>query len=622
MLNSIGLTLSGLIFTLFIAIIYFTKKKYKSLENSIYRFLLIITIILLALELVCVYTMSIRDSIPILNEFLCRIYILGDVVWFVVIIGYVKSLSTTKKYDSPLDFFQEKNMLILIVFATIIFLISCFLEIEFTSGSNEQFYVIGGGAVYSLYVIFVFVGVYLLFTLLKDISKNNAIKRVPVILFLIFYSVMAVVQYLHADINDLSYLFAFCVVSMYFTLESQDIKLVSELEIAKAEAEKADKAKTAFLSKMSHEIRTPMNTIMGFSEALLNTNNLEEDSMKKDILSINKAANTLLEIINNILDLSRIDSGKEKLDNVEYSIKDILLELNSFIYSRIDNANVKYIVEVDPNIPTKLLGDKIKIYRILSNILNNSAQHTKTGQIKLSIKSSVKANKVNLIFKISDTGLGIKREDFNKVFGVFSSDVAMIENTSGVGLGLVVVKELVKMLGGDIKFESEYGIGTSFYITLTQKIVDKTKLGNIEDFYDEEVKNRDLFYFDCSKYRILIVDDNKMNLKVATRLLSSYNIKIDEVSSGEECISKIKDGNKYDLIFLDHLMPNLDGIATVKILKKIGCKIPIVAMSANVVTDVSEKYLKEGFDDYIAKPINIKLLNKLMKKYFMRDKGE
>lgn len=622
MLNSIGLTLSGLIFTLFIAIIYFTKKKYKSLENSIYRFLLIITIILLALELVCVYTMSIRDSIPILNEFLCRIYILGDVVWFVVIIGYVKSLSTTKKYDSPLDFFQEKNMLILIVFATIIFLISCFLEIEFTSGSNEQFYVIGGGAVYSLYVIFVFVGVYLLFTLLKDISKNNAIKRVPVILFLIFYSVMAVVQYLHADINDLSYLFAFCVVSMYFTLESQDIKLVSELEIAKAEAEKADKAKTAFLSKMSHEIRTPMNTIMGFSEALLNTNNLEEDSMKKDILSINKAANTLLEIINNILDLSRIDSGKEKLDNVEYSIKDILLELNSFIYSRIDNANVKYIVEVDPNIPTKLLGDKIKIYRILSNILNNSAQHTKTGKIKLSIKSSVKANKVNLIFKISDTGLGIKREDFNKVFGVFSSDVAMVENTSGVGLGLVVVKELVKMLDGDIKFESEYGIGTSFYITLTQKIVDKTKLGNIEDFYDEEVKNRDLFYFDCSKYRILIVDDNKINLKVATRLLSSYDIKIDEASSGEECISKIKDGNKYDLIFLDHLMPNLDGIATVKILKKIGCKIPIVAMSANVVTDVSEKYLKEGFDDYIAKPINIKLLNKLMKKYFMRDKGE
>lgn len=619
MLNSIGLTLSGLIFTLFIAIIYFTKKKYKSLENSIYRFLLIITIILLVLELVCVYTMSIRDSIPILNEFLCRLYILGDVVWFVVIIGYVKSLSTTKKYDSPLDFFQEKNMLILIVFATIIFLISCFLEIEFTSGSKEQFYVIGGGAVYSLYVIFVFVGIYLLFALLKDISKDNAIKRVPVILFLIFYSAMAVIQYLHADINDLSYLFAFCVVSMYFTLESQDIKLVSELEIAKAEAEKADRAKTAFLSKMSHEIRTPMNTIMGFSEALLNTNTLDEESIKKDVLSINKAAKTLLEIINNILDLSRIDSGREKLDNVEYSIKDILLELNSFIYSRIDNDNVKYIVEVDPNIPTKLLGDKVKIYRILSNVLNNSAQHTKTGKIKLSIKSSIKANKVNLIFKISDTGIGIKREDFNKVFGVFSSDNAMVENTSGVGLGLVVVKELVKMLNGDIKFESEYGIGTSFYITLTQKVVDKTKLGNILCSYDEEAKNRELFYFDCSKYRVLIVDDNKMNLKVASRLLSSYNIKIDEAKSGEECISKIKDGNKYDLIFLDHLMPNLDGFATIKILKKIGCKIPIVAMSANVITNASSEYLKEGFDDYIEKPINIKLLNKLMKKYFIKE---
>lgn len=622
MLNSIGLTLSGMVFITFIAAIYFTKKKYKSLENSIYRFLLITTMVLLVLELVCVYTMSIRDKISIINEFLCRLYILGDVVWFVVIIGYVKSLSVDKKYDNPLDFFQEKKMLMLIVFATIMFLISCFLEIKFTSGSDNQFYVIGGPAVYSLYVIFVFVGVYMLFVLLKDISHDNAVKRVPVILFLIFYSIMAIVQYLYADINDLSYLFAFCMTSMYFTLESQDIKLVSELEVAKREAEEADRAKTAFLSKMSHEIRTPMNTIMGFSESLLNTKDLQEDSMKKDIESIDKAANTLLEIINNILDLSRIDSGKEKIDNVEYSIKDILFELNSFIYSRINTDDVKYIVDVDPNIPTKMFGDKVKIYRILSNILNNSAQHTKAGEIKLSIKSNVKDNKANLTFKISDTGLGIKREDFNKIFDVFSSTIAMEENASGVGLGLVVVKDLVQMLGGDIKFESEYGIGTTFYITLTQEVIDKSKLGNVSITDEYSLTHKENFYFDCSNYKVLIVDDNKMNLKVASRLLSSYNLQIEEATSGEECISKIKDGNKYDLIFLDHLMPNLDGIGTIKILKKMGNKIPVVAMTANVVTEVEEKYLKEGFDDYISKPINIKTLNKLLQKYFKKDKGE
>lgn len=622
MLNSIGLTLSGMVFITFIAAIYFTKKKYKSLENSIYRFLLITTMVLLVLELVCVYTMSIRDKIPIINEFLCRLYILGDVVWFVVIIGYVKSLSVDKKYDNPLDFFQEKKMLMLIVFATIMFLISCFLEIKFTSGSDNQFYVIGGPAVYSLYVIFVFVGVYMLFVLLKDISRDNAVKRVPVILFLIFYSIMAIVQYLYADINDLSYLFAFCMTSMYFTLESQDIKLVSELEVAKREAEEADRAKTAFLSKMSHEIRTPMNTIMGFSESLLNTKDLQEASMKKDIESIDKAANTLLEIINNILDLSRIDSGKEKIDNVEYSIKDILFELNSFIYSRINTDDVKYVVDVDPNIPTKMFGDKVKIYRILSNILNNSAQHTKVGEIKLSIKSNVKDNKANLTFKISDTGLGIKSEDFNKIFNVFSSTIAMEENASGVGLGLVVVKDLVQMLSGDIKFESEYGIGTTFYITLTQEVVDKSKLGNVSITDEYSLTHKENFYFDCSNYKVLIVDDNKMNLKVASRLLSSYNLQIEEATSGEECISKIKDGNKYDLIFLDHLMPNLDGIGTIKILKKMGNKIPVVAMTANVVTEVEEKYLKEGFDDYISKPINIKTLNKLLQKYFKKDKGE
>ena len=312
----------------------------------------------------------------------------------------------------------------------------------------------------------------------------------------------------------------------------------------------------------------------------------------------------------------------EKIDNVEYSIKDILFELNSFIYSRINTDDVKYIVDVDSNIPTRMFGDKVKIYRILSNILNNSAQHTKTGEIKLSIKSNVKDNKANLIFKISDTGLGIKREDFNKIFDVFSSTIAMEENTSGVGLGLVVVKDLVQMLGGDIKFESEYGIGTTFYITLTQEIIDKSKLGNVSITDEYSLTHKENFYFDCSNYKVLVVDDNKMNLKVASRLLSSYNLQIEEATSGEECISKIKDGNKYDLIFLDHLMPNLDGIGTIKILKKMGNKTPVVAMTANVVTEVEEKYLKEGFDDYISKPINIKILNKLLQKYFKKDKGE
>ena len=178
------------------------------------------------------------------------------------------------------------------------------------------------------------------------------------------------------------------------------------------------------------------------------------------------------------------------------------------------------------------------------------------------------------------------------------------------------------MLGGDIKFESEYGIGTTFYITLTQEVVDKSKLGNVSITDEYSLTHKENFYFDCSNYKVLIVDDNKMNLKVASRLLSSYNLQIEEATSGEECISKIKDGNKYDLIFLDHLMPNLDGIGTIKILKKMGNKIPVVAMTANVVTEVEEKYLKEGFDDYISKPINIKTLNKLLQKYFKKDKGE
>ena len=625
MLNSIGLTISGLIFTLLISAIYFSKKKYKSLENSIYRFLLMVTIILLLLEFLSVYTMSIRDKIPLLNEFVCRLFILGDMVWFICIIAYLRSLVTAKKYSTPIEFFQEKFMIFLIVLAAILFFVSCFLKLEYTSGANDELYVIGGAGVYVLYGVFAVVAIYMFYVLLKDISKDNVIKRIPVFIFLVFYAIMAVVQFYYADINDLSFLFAFSVIAMYFTLENQDIKLVSELEIAKKEAEAADKAKTAFLSKMSHEIRTPMNTIMGFSEALMNEKNLTEETLKNDVKSIYKAGNNLLEIINNILDLSRLDSGKEHIENLEYSIKDIVYELNSFIYSRIDNKKVKFKMEIDENIPSKLLGDKVKIYRILSNILNNSAQHTNSGEIKLNIKCNITNNIANLTFKISDTGFGIKKEDFNRIFDTFSNNESLENNMNGVGLGLVVAKNLVTMLNGNIKFESEYGIGTSFYITLSQEIIDKTKIGKIlenEEYISSS--NKKDFFFDCSKYKILIVDDNKLNLRVAARLLEPYNVQVDMVESGETCIQKIKENQKYDLILLDHMMPNLDGIATLKVLQKLDKKDlpPVVAMTANVVTELKETYINEGFDYYIPKPIDVKALNKLMRKYFIKDKVE
>ena len=626
MLNSIGLTISGFVFLALITAVYSFKKKYNNLQDIIYRFLLSTTMILLVLEFVCIYTIKCSveyGQLVIFNELLCRIYILIYIVLFIGIIGYVRSLANNKVYQKPIQFFQERFMLSLIVSAAILYFISCFLPFQYTSGTGmNQVYVVGGSAVYILYVAFAFVGGYMVVAIMKGINSKNLNSRLPIILFLVFYFVIGIVQLFTLDLNDLTFLFAFCLVAIYFTLENQELKLVNELEIAKREAEAADRAKTAFLSKMSHEIRTPMNSIMGFSETLLNDKNLTTKVLKEDINNIYIAGNSLLETINNILSLSRIESGKEELYEADYYIGDIVFELNSYIYSRLNKRKVKFVLDIDEDIPSKLLGDKVKIYEVLSNILDNSVRFTSKGEIKLAIRCQTEDNIAHLLFEITDTGCGIKKEDYSKVFNSFDMVEATADNYNGIGLGLVISKKLVELMNGTISFDSEYGIGTKFYVKIDQEIIDKTEIGNILETQSQNSKSKKEFYFDCSKYKVLIVDDNKLNLKVISRLLEPYKIKYELVESGKECINNIKNGKKYDLILLDHMMPDLDGIETIKILKKMENKNvpPVVAMTANVVTEFREKYIKEGFDDYISKPVDIKRLNKLLKKYFKTEK--
>lgn len=406
----------------------------------------------------------------------------------------------------------------------------------------------------------------------------------------------------------------------------RELSRIIATHIVKQKADNASRAKSDFLSNMSHEIRTPMNAICGMTELILSTPLSEE---AKDYASTIKAsASNLLGIINDILDFSKIESGKMEVIPDTYQFASMMHEIISIITVRLNDKNVSLMTEFDKEIPAGLVGDEMRIRQILINLLNNAAKFTEEGSITLSARwEKTSIDHGNIHFAVKDTGIGIKSDDLAKLFSAFTRvDQKRNRKTEGTGLGLSISKKLVDIMEGQLNVESVYGEGSTFSFWIPQEVSDPTP-SNFDGkrSVQQNIENTVLkAKFTAPDAKILIVDDNFVNLRVASGLMNQYKMQITTATSGPDSIALIDEGKEFDIIFMDHMMPGMDGVETVHRIREkhtpFTDSVPIIALTANAIKGVEKMFLENGFNGYLSKPIEVPKLHTVLKQYIPESK--
>ena len=585
------------LYCLLVAIIYFSKTKLKNVENKIYSSILISVFFGLFFEFLCCYVSWVHTELlnEVPNIILNKLWLLYILIWEFLFTRYVFYISFKEKIDGNIintNLINRMSYILLFIFS---FLIIC-LPIYFFNGVVNGV-TVGysyGPAVYCLYSTALICLLVDLVSVIKNLKNIKSKKYVPLFVFIFCMILVVVIRFINPQLLLINGAFCFVTVLMYFTIENPDVKMIEQLEMAKDSADKANAAKTDFLSSMSHEIRTPLNAIVGFSDCIKNSDDLSEAKENAD--DIINASNTLLEIVNGILDISKIEAGKLEIINSNYNANSLFGGLAKLMTPKMSEKGIDFQVTIAPDLPSVLYGDSANIKKVVTNLLSNAYKYTDTGFVKYDVKC-VNANGVcRLIITVTDSGRGIKKESIEKLFTKFQR-VDEDRNTTieGTGLGLAITKQLVELMGGNVVVDSVYGEGSKFTITLDQRIE------NVE-FVEE--KNTTIDTIDLTGRRILVVDDNAINLKVARKLLERYNANVAVCDSGFACIDLIESGATFDLILMDDMMPKMSGTQTLQKLKEIDSfSIPVFALTANAITGMKERYLAAGFDSYLSKPI-------------------
>lgn len=402
------------------------------------------------------------------------------------------------------------------------------------------------------------------------------------------------------------------------------IRYAESVTSAQKSAEAANRAKSAFLANMSHEIRTPINTILGMNEMIIRESRNEQITEYAN--SIHSASASLLYLVNDVLDFSKIESGKLDIVEVDYDTSSFIHDCYNMITERAAKKGLALKVECSPDLPSQLRGDEVRLRQVVTNLLTNAAKYTQKGSITFTVDGLRQDSEFFLAVTVKDTGVGIKEENIKKLFAQFTRfDLEKNRTIEGTGLGLAISKRLLDLMRGEIKVQSVYGAGSSFAVTVPQKIVDGTPMGDFHKRYSDVSQRNEKYRqsFEAPAARILVVDDVEVNLKVIVNLLRATKIHVDTALNGKQCLI-MAEHRAYDIIFLDHMMPEMDGVQTYEQLKELdnslNKKTPVIMLTANAVTGVKEQYLKAGFADYLPKPVSGDRLEKMILKYLPPEK--